>query len=91
MDARRGDLGVVMTMPVSQISLLGDVVYIDDTGSPVTVTNIFDSNPKLSKFAYSKEQCIVRKSLFKGVVRASTPGICLEREYVAFLLRCSPL
>jgi len=80
MDARRGGLGIVMTMPVSQVSLLGDVIYIDDSGSPVKVANIFESNhPKLSTFGYTKEECIVRKTLFKGIVEVATPGIKLTR------------
>jgi hypothetical protein len=50
MDARDKDHGVLIPLPSSHTSMLGQLVYIDDTGAVVGLANVFESktNPSIA-------------------------------------------
>jgi hypothetical protein len=88
MDARDAKFGVIMPMPTSQFSQLGNVVYIDETGSAVRVMNIFEPRKHLTPFGCLKTDCKVHTTDLAGMVAVTTSGIkaqpLKESEYAKY-------
>lgn len=79
MDARKLNFGIVIPMPTSQFSQLGNIVYVDESGSVVKVLNIFEGRRDFSPFYCQQQECKVSRTDISGAVAIPTASIRVQK------------